>query len=121
VTKPGGLVITVSPVSWHYHEAPVDCWRAYPEGMRAVYEDAGLETILATWDSYENPGYKRYIPGISAEWQGRRRRIMWRVLSTIGVPVERSYDAITIGRKPDIQPSILTTEPGRYGLPAGPR
>jgi SAM-dependent methyltransferase len=27
ITRPGGLVLCVNPVSWPYHEAPVDCWR----------------------------------------------------------------------------------------------
>src|SRR5262249_10324742 len=27
VCKRGGIVVTISPVSWPYHEAPVDCWR----------------------------------------------------------------------------------------------
>ena len=43
VCKVGGLVITINPVSWPYHEHPIDCWRAFPEGMRALYEDASLE------------------------------------------------------------------------------
>src|SRR5918998_1346463 len=32
VCKVGGVVITINPVSWPYHEAPIDCWRAFPEG-----------------------------------------------------------------------------------------
>ena len=27
VCKVGGLVITINPVSWPYHEHPIDCWR----------------------------------------------------------------------------------------------
>jgi SAM-dependent methyltransferase len=42
VTKPVGLVITVNPSSWPFHEAPIDCWRMYPDGMKALCEDAGL-------------------------------------------------------------------------------
>lgn len=30
VCKPGGTVITINPLSWPHHNAPVDCWRAYP-------------------------------------------------------------------------------------------
>ena len=45
VCKPGGYVITINPVSWGYHEAPIDCWRIYPEGMRSLYEQAGLIDI----------------------------------------------------------------------------
>src|SRR3954463_14610157 len=42
VTKVGGLVITINPVSWNYHEAPYDCWRIFPEGMKALCEDSSL-------------------------------------------------------------------------------
>jgi SAM-dependent methyltransferase len=100
VTKPGGLVIMICPVSWQYHEAPVDCWRIYPEGMRALYEDAGLETVLSVWESLEQPGYPRYSAGVSLEWQSRKKRWLTAMLGPLGFPVERSYDTITIGRKP---------------------
>ena len=53
ICKPGGLVITINPVSWGYHEAPVDCWRIYPEGIRALHEDAGLKTQLAVFESLD--------------------------------------------------------------------
>jgi SAM-dependent methyltransferase len=53
VCKPGGLVITINPVSWKYHLAPVDCWRIYPDGMRALYDDAGLEMKKSVFESLE--------------------------------------------------------------------
>lgn len=98
VTKPGGIVITIVPVSWTYHEAPVDCWRVYPEGIRALYEDAGLETELAIWESMETPQYKRFIPGNSRGDQGRREQF-YRIMGPLGFPVERSYDTVAVGRK----------------------
>jgi hypothetical protein len=33
-----GMSSSVNPVSWVFHEAPVDCWRIYPEGMKALLE-----------------------------------------------------------------------------------
>jgi SAM-dependent methyltransferase len=48
VIKPGGLIICVNPVSWPYHEAPVDCWRLLPEAYKALFDEAGLETVF-TW------------------------------------------------------------------------
>lgn len=45
-----GYVITINPVSWEYHEAPVDCWRVYPDGMKALYDDAGLKVILSVFE-----------------------------------------------------------------------
>ncbi len=99
VCKVGGTVITINPVSWPYHEAPIDCWRAFPEGMKALYEDASLEVILSIWGSLERVNAKRRIPGMSAEWQSKRLQAAYRVLGLIGFPVECAYDTITIGKK----------------------
>lgn len=99
VALPGGLVVTINPLSWIYHEAPVDCWRIYPEGMRALYEEAGLDVLLSCWESLETPHYRRYQPGVSREWQSPRKRFIYKMLGRFGFPVERSYDTVTIGRK----------------------
>src|SRR4051794_36539960 len=69
VTKPGGMVITINPISWHFHQAPIDCWRIYPDGMKALYEDASLTVTFSTWESLEMPGFRRYQPGVSREGQ----------------------------------------------------
>lgn len=47
ICRPGGLVVTIAPVSWQYHEAPIDCWRIYADGMRALSEYAGLTVEVA--------------------------------------------------------------------------
>jgi|SRR5438094_2913921 len=99
VCKKEGLVITITPVSWPYHEAPIDCWRVYPEGMKALYEEAGLEVIESTFDSLEVSSYRRSIPGRSPEWQSRSWRVTSQLLGRLGFPVERAYDTITIGEK----------------------
>src|SRR5665213_42823 len=54
VTKKGGHVITVNPVSWGYHEDPVDCWRIYPEGMKSLYHEAGLTVNQSTAENLES-------------------------------------------------------------------
>ena len=101
VCKEGGLVVTVNPVSWPYHDSPgvPDCWRAFPEGMRTLYEYASLRVRLSHWESLEAPGYRRHIPGRSAEWQAPRLRFAYKVLGIFGFPVECAYDTITIGEK----------------------
>jgi len=99
VCVPGGFVITINPVSWPYHEAPVDCWRVYPEGMKALYDEAGLNVVLSTWGSLEIPNYRTYLPGRSPEFQGRWLRV-WRPFQRLlRLPVERAYDTVTVGRK----------------------
>jgi SAM-dependent methyltransferase len=90
VCKEGGVVITINPVSWQYHEAPLDCWRAYPEGMKALYEDSSLDVLLSRWESLETPGYTRYIPGRPRTHQPRPWRAVSRVLGHVRFPVERA-------------------------------
>ena len=105
VAKPGGYVITVNPVSWPFHEFPIDCWRAYPDGMRALYEEAGLEVVLSTCESLEAPDRPRRIPGRSQEYiedpthMGWKYRYANKLLVRLGYPVERAFDTISIGRK----------------------
>jgi 2-polyprenyl-3-methyl-5-hydroxy-6-metoxy-1,4-benzoquinol methylase len=99
VCKPGGLVVTINPVSWPYHEAPIDCWRAFPEGMKALYHYASLEVKLSRWESLEAPSHRHRIPGRSAEFQNPRMRLTYRLLGMVGFPVECAYDTITIGEK----------------------
>lgn len=110
VAKVGALVITINPVSWAFHEAPVDCWRIYPDGMKALYEEAALSVIFSHWESLETPHYRHYMPGKSLEWQSRRKRIISRILGKVGFPVERAYDTITVGRKERLAEEATTTD-----------
>lgn len=47
ITKPGGLVWITAPHTWGFHEYPKDCWRVWPDGLRALFDEAGLEVIEA--------------------------------------------------------------------------
>lgn len=103
ICKPGGYVITINPVSWPYHEYPIDCWRAYPEGMMALYEEGGLTTILSRCESLENTNLRRHIPGRSlgniyhqGSW---KTKTITKVNEILRLPVERPYDTVTIGQK----------------------
>ncbi|HEX6925496.1 MAG TPA: methyltransferase domain-containing protein [Longimicrobiaceae bacterium] len=102
VCAPGGLVIVINPVSWHYHESPVDCWRIYPEGMRALCDDAGLQVVLSEWECVELEKLARLSPR-----KLRKHRIMQRLSGVFGIlnaglkfPVEAAFDTITIARRP---------------------
>lgn len=53
IVKPGGYIITISPVSWPYHEDPVDCWRMYPDAMQAFTSECELIMISSTWENLE--------------------------------------------------------------------
>ena len=102
VCRRGGHVVTLNPVSWHYHEAPVDCWRAYPEGMRALCADAGLEVVLSEWGCPDLEWLERLTPA------ALRRRHLWQRFSGAFVlwnalthlPPEGAYGTITVARRP---------------------
>ena len=104
VCQPGGYVITVNPVSWPYHEIPIDCWRAYPEGMRALYDEGGLRVILSEWGALADPQVRKSVPGRSQtalnQYEGWKTRLINRALLAVGYPVERAFDIVTVGQKP---------------------
>ena len=99
VCKPGGLVVTINPVSWPYHEAPVDCWRIYPEGMRALCDDAGLDVVYCEFESLEAKQFHAALPGRSPDWQPKFVRRAFGMLNRFKFPVECAFDTITIARK----------------------
>lgn len=50
VLRPGGLCCLIAPSGGPEHRYPVDCWRFYGDGMRALMRYAGLEVL----DVYTN-------------------------------------------------------------------
>jgi SAM-dependent methyltransferase len=102
VAKAGGVVITINPISWNYHEDPVDCWRIYPEGMRTLYEEAGLNVEVSVFESLESSKLfnKPYNP--SKMWPGvtmAPKTGLKKLKLLFGYPVMTAVDSITIGRK----------------------
>lgn len=47
VLKPHGLCCIIAPSSGPEHRFPIDCWRFYPDGLRAMARYAGLEVLEA--------------------------------------------------------------------------
>jgi SAM-dependent methyltransferase len=48
VLKPGGFAVLIAPSSGPEHRYPNDCWRFYPDGMKALAKWAGLTCIHAS-------------------------------------------------------------------------
>jgi SAM-dependent methyltransferase len=115
LVKPNGLVIVIVPVSWTYHEYPVDCWRVYPDGMRALMEAKGFEIVECTFESLEKtllPKSTPTIPGnasvnMDRVSTGRKRlavafnRIVHPVplLNKLKLPLTVAYDTICVSKK----------------------
>lgn len=45
LVPPMGTICLIVPNTEVFHEHPEDCWRVWPDGMRGLTEDAGLEEI----------------------------------------------------------------------------
>lgn len=57
--KPGGIIWLCAPNEEKYHEYPIDAWRAWPSGMRALLEEAGLERIYSFAEGPDTVGMGR--------------------------------------------------------------
>lgn len=50
VLKPGGITMLIAPSGGPEHRYPVDCWRYYPDGVRAMATMLGFEVLDAGTD-----------------------------------------------------------------------
>lgn len=57
ILKPGGLCCLIAPSAGPEHRYPVDCWRIYPDGMRALAKFAKLDVVevYSQWDKELHP------------------------------------------------------------------
>lgn len=45
IVKPGGKVCLTAPYAWPFHQHPIDCWRIYPDAMKTIMDDAGIDVL----------------------------------------------------------------------------
>lgn len=59
ILKNGGLSCIIAPSGGTEHRYPVDCWRYYPDGFKALARYAGLKTIdvYTQWNKELYPDY----------------------------------------------------------------
>jgi SAM-dependent methyltransferase len=119
VVKKGGLIITINPVSWIYHEAPIDCWRVYPSGIKALAEEAGLVVEFARFESVELEQLKQQDPGVYtipgrsyaycyspkklaviSKWNKFIRKVP-KAGFFLPIPIEVAYDTISVLKRVD--------------------
>jgi SAM-dependent methyltransferase len=102
VVKAGGKVILICPISWPHHPAPYDCWRIYPDGMRALCEDAGLDVLLARFETLEEAPSRRRYHGVGYDWINpgiKTSRAKEKIKALIGWPVPTALDLVAIAEK----------------------
>ncbi len=57
ILKPGGLCCIIAPSGGPEHKYPVDCWRFYPDGFKALARFVNLE-LLEVFTQWKPEGYK---------------------------------------------------------------
>jgi hypothetical protein len=55
IVKSGGLIFLLAPSRGPEHRYPVDCWRFYPDGFRALAKWAGIDLLEVSTDWEEDP------------------------------------------------------------------
>jgi ubiquinone/menaquinone biosynthesis C-methylase UbiE len=117
VVKEHGIIITINPISWPYHEAPIDCWRIFPDGIKSLADECKLECEFVKYESLEVEEIKKldpmakFIPGqsysYSDDYRYLNKKIRWnkivRMFSKfrhfLEIPIEVAFDTISILRK----------------------
>jgi SAM-dependent methyltransferase len=55
ILKPNGCFCIVAPAVWEEHKYPIDCYRFYPDGMKALCEQAYLAVdVCDVTDAYDD-------------------------------------------------------------------
>ena len=57
IVKPGGYIITICAYSYPPCPSPIDAWRVHSDGMKALNDYVGLQTILSITESLEKDAY----------------------------------------------------------------
>jgi SAM-dependent methyltransferase len=99
ICKPGGQLLLINPISWPHHLDPTDCWRIYPDGMKALLEDTKFELVDCRIEAMEKPQYRRQIHGKSWGWCPFWVLVIYKLLGPFGFPVQTAQDLVTIAVK----------------------
>lgn len=114
LVKPGGIIIIINPISWPYHAYPVDCWRIFPDGMKALCEYCDLDVVFSHFESIEaehfTSTYTPTVPGVSYTFLNMPRRTQlikcWNAVihfiplfNRLKVSLEVAYDTISVIRR----------------------
>jgi SAM-dependent methyltransferase len=59
VMRKGGICCVIAPHTWRYHEHPIDAWRVWPEGIRGLFDHAGLQPLELRRNETDTVGIAR--------------------------------------------------------------
>jgi SAM-dependent methyltransferase len=116
IVKPRGLIFLIAPSRGHEHRYPVDCWRFYPDGYRALARWAGvaLLEVGTDWEPSSDPDSAPWGDTVGIFQKDRAGRAGLRRSL---VPLLRRGALRLIDRAASLGESRLSTAPP--GTPAG--
>lgn len=59
ILRRGGLAWITAPNTWGHHPYPVDCWRVWPDGIKALFDEVGWECLEAFVTDCDTVGIAR--------------------------------------------------------------
>ena len=81
VLKPGGMACIIAPSSGPEHRYPFDCWRFYPDGMRA-FARFGRLTVLEAYTHWDDgSGDPERVWGDSVLIARKPVRPLWKTIA----------------------------------------
>lgn len=79
VLRPGGLIFLIAPSRGPEHRYPVDCWRFYPDGYKALARWGELELLEVATDWDPHPAEDSAAWGDTVGVFRRRQGAAWRL------------------------------------------
>jgi len=94
VLKPGGWIFLIAPSRGPEHRCPVDCWRFYPDGYRALAKFAALDLteVSTDWEPHKDVGSAQWGDTVGVfrkpldGWFGRLKKRVKYVAGRILIP-----------------------------------
>lgn len=109
VLRPGGITMLIAPSSGWEHRYPVDCWRFYRDGMRAIADYLGFD-VLEAYTEWGRPDWEDSVLVMRkpAAGESQRRLLLRRRELQQAAARGTEPPAVDTGPLPTVAASVLT-------------
>jgi 2-polyprenyl-3-methyl-5-hydroxy-6-metoxy-1,4-benzoquinol methylase len=108
--KKNGLICIIAPSRGPEHRYPVDCWRFYPDGFRALAKWCGLEVV----ESKTSWGASGFIDE-SDQW-GDSMCILLKAVSNTGSPAHMSFGSKATCMRNRLSPLAVASKDHNFSI-----